>query len=400
MNNFNTITLLSDIPKFSGNNKVGERSSINIKNYLRTLTNYFNTNNITDDRRKVQILYSTIDPASGDAFDIINAYAGTDISYDQLTSELVKLYPTFTTTNYRHSVKLVNQTDINKPTIIRGMSTITTQIRALIEAYLNKTRFAEMGLVLNAPIEGTGEIIIGENDEIEADTRLTIKSLLENFFLHYITSSQLDGKVYEKVENINPKTGCTEFMARVVEAHELIRVTQETNNKKLARQEVVFAINNNASNNHSSTFTDTKRNHKQNDNNVSTNNKYYQNSRPNQSSKNTHVKQGNTEKLKERMCYRCGNKSHIIKDCKVSEDVSCKYCRKRGHLVKACRKRIQESQGKYCSHCNIHNSHNTSECFKKGGANTHKNKVRLAETEGPEYEYDYGEPPSDDNSEQ
>lgn len=159
MNNFNTISVISDIPKFSGNTKVGEKSSINIKNYLRTLTNYFNTNNITDDRRKVQILYSTIDTTSGDAFEIINAYAGTDISYSQLTSELLKIYPTFTTTNYRHSVKLISQTDITRPTIIRGMSTLTTQVRALVEAYLNKKGFAEMGLYLSAPIEGTGDVI-------------------------------------------------------------------------------------------------------------------------------------------------------------------------------------------------------------------------------------------------
>ena len=395
MNNLNTITTISDIPKFSGNNKVGEKTSITIKNYLRTLTNYFNTNNITEDKRRIDILYSTIDPNKGDAFEIINTYAGTDISYDQLTKELVKLYPTFITTNYRHSVKLISQTNIHQPSVIRGMSTLTTQTRALVEAYLNKPNFAAKGLVLKAPIEGTGEVIIGDDDEIEADTRLTIKNLLENFFLHFITSTQLENKVYEKIEEISPFSSCTEFMARVVEAHELVRVTQEANNKKVTKNEVVFAANNS----YSTTHADAKNKPRQSESKGSTNstnNTYYQNSRSNQSNRYTNVKGGHSDK--QRMCYRCGNKSHIIRDCKVSEDVSCKYCRKRGHLVKACKKRLQEAQGKYCGHCKLQNSHNTSECLKKGSINQHtyKNKVRVAETsEQSDYEYDYDESPPD-----
>ena len=278
------------------------------------------------------------------------------------------------------------------------MSTLTTQTRALVEAYLNKPNFSAKGLVLLAPIDGTGEVIIGENDEIEADTRLTIKNLLENFFLHYITCTQLDNKVYDRIEDISPLSSCTEFMARVVETHELVRVIQESNNKKITKNEVVFATHNNDNNNDSATYADTKYKTKQNDGKGSMSTTYYQNNKPPQGNRNTQAKPG--YKDKQRMCYRCGNKSHIIRDCKVSEDVSCKYCKKRGHLVKACKKRIQEAQGKYCSHCKIHNSHNTAECLKKGNQNqqSYKNRVRVAETsEQSDYEYDYDETPPDDD---
>ena len=58
------ITVLQDIPKFTGNPKIGEPKfvpEIDARTFLRTLENHFSNEGITSDEKKLQIFFSLID---------------------------------------------------------------------------------------------------------------------------------------------------------------------------------------------------------------------------------------------------------------------------------------------------------------------------------------------------
>ena len=38
-----------------------------------------------------------------------------------------------------------------------------------------------------------------------------------------------------------------------------------------------------------------------------------------------------------KVCYRCGNRGHVVAKCKVNKEVICHHCGKSGHLQNACR---------------------------------------------------------------
>ena len=54
------ITVLNGLPIFSGNPEPGEStftSDIDARTFLRSLENYFENTNVTDDNKKIQIMF-------------------------------------------------------------------------------------------------------------------------------------------------------------------------------------------------------------------------------------------------------------------------------------------------------------------------------------------------------
>ena len=100
----NQFTILSELPKFTGNPTLGEpsfKSEVDARTFLRSLENYFLNNEITDDAKKVSVLYSLIDKREGDAIRFITCYQGQKVTFDELKRDFLEMYPSFTVTDFR-----------------------------------------------------------------------------------------------------------------------------------------------------------------------------------------------------------------------------------------------------------------------------------------------------------
>lgn len=368
---YNQLTVLNDLPKFSGNSRSHEVNfvqGINVKTFIRTLDNYFVQHQVTDDARKLQILFAQIDKEKGDAIDLVTCYAGKQISYDDVTKDFIQMYPNFCSTEFKHATKTLLESDINKPTTFSGMTRLENQTQAVAEAYLTKEAMIELGITANSKINIESEQGSDSEDD-EDNSAITVLSLLQNYTMHLLMSNQLSCKTYDKVSKITPVTAPTRFMSLAVQAAEKQRLFDRDESKKRGKPEtnaVIFSLNNQQRN-------QTRGNHHQ---------KIRKDER-----EATHQPQPNQGFS--RACFKCGMDNHIKRDCRV--DTYCSFCRIKGHTLKVCRKK--KAQGKYCKNCNIKDSHDTSECYVKNKTNDRTKKQRVnmmneVDMEDPNQEYE------------
>jgi hypothetical protein len=106
----NQLTVLNDLPKFSGNPRRGEKQGdggLDVKVFFRTLENYFNRKNITSDSKKIMVMYALIDQHKGDARDLISCYSGKKVTFKEVENEFLSMYPNFSTTEFRHAARTI-----------------------------------------------------------------------------------------------------------------------------------------------------------------------------------------------------------------------------------------------------------------------------------------------------
>lgn len=109
--------VLNDLPKFSGNPRLHDVNfvqGINVETFIRTLDNYFIQHQITDDVRKLQILFAQIDKEKGDANDLVTCYTGKLIPYIDFTNEFIHMYTIFTSNFTSSEFKCATRTKRNE----------------------------------------------------------------------------------------------------------------------------------------------------------------------------------------------------------------------------------------------------------------------------------------------
>ena len=363
----NRLTILNDLPKFSGNARATDknfRPGINVKNFFRTIENHFAANNINDDAKKVQILFALISKEQGDALDLINCFAGKTDNFETIKATFLSCYPNFSTSEFTHAVQTVIQHKLENPSLFCGLTKLETITRALVESYLDSSNMKKTGLGLETKIpvkkkkekkEGEGEDSDDSDSGDEEQTEIELTNVLQNLLMHMVLSTQLHKKVYKKVSGIMPGTSSTTFMATAVKAAERQKLLDKDEQNKKGRgstktPEVIFKVENNEyrkpqaglENNGKgksipTCFRCNKRGHMA---------KECRSSVPEQGTDN---------------CSRCGKKGHSHHECYL-KNTKCSFCKRTGHLQKVCRKRL--ALGKFCSNCKVSNSHDTTECFK------------------------------------
>ena len=377
----NQLTIINDLPKFCGNPSSSDTDfvpGIDVKTFIRSLDNHFTQYDITDDARKLQVLYALVEKNKGDAIDLVTCYSGKQMTYKEVVKELLLMYPCFTATEITHAAKTILESDITKPSIFRGMTTLEKQSQALVEAYLTKPAMEEIGLNADIKVTLEGESDSDDDDDEEEETenkQITVLSLLQNFCMHLVMAHQLPYKTYEKISKITPLTKPTLFMALTVEAAEKKKRHENLcNSKKRVKPEansVIFNVNSQAG--------DRTRGEKETTPKPQ---------RPTQRNRRTTESPHQTSYNGPRKCFRCGLENHLKKDCKV--DAYCSFCKIRGHTIQVCRKK--NAKGKYCQHCGIKDSHSTSECYVKR-TSTGRNQAQRVQVinegnfEDPDKEY-------------
>ena len=141
--------IVAEIPRFKGRAKPGEvnfREGVNVRTFFRSLDNYFEHRNVTDDKIKVRIMFEHIDKESGDAWSVMDNFAGRKNSYKVMKDCFLNQYPLFTKTEFPIAATAVMGMNITQPTIHCGINALERTTRAFSEAYLNSPGMRESGV--------------------------------------------------------------------------------------------------------------------------------------------------------------------------------------------------------------------------------------------------------------
>jgi len=220
------VEMLHDMPRFAGNPKSGEapfKSEINARTFMRTIENYFQSNNVTADEQKLHILFYLIDKKRGDAITFLTCYINKSIPFAKVKEQFLSIYSPFKFTEFQDAAKSLLETNLTPNNIFCGMTSLHNTSRAAAKAYLNHAELTKGDFddktILPSP---RGDSIVPLNpDAPDTPTQqIYLMEVLQNFAMHLYVSTQTPNIVYEKLHAIGPRNCCTEFMVDTIYAME------------------------------------------------------------------------------------------------------------------------------------------------------------------------------------
>ena len=307
-----------ELPKFAGytGDDYKVKPDIDPKDFVRSMENHFQCNNITNDGQKVRLFYAQIDKKAGNARYLMANYVGRPIPWATVKEGFLKMYPT-TGVDLRRSATRYLAVEVTENDVFNQATKLEATSRALAEAYLTNRN------ITNGEYGDTSVVskqLTAEATDSVPTHKIKLVNVLQNFLMH-IAASQTNHKIYAKLAKIGPKEDSTTFMAEIVHETGQYHALRTRNPViKTEKEEFVWKVSSNSG---------------------------------------RQMFQGNSTR-KPGTCYNCGQEGHLKKFCTV-----CSFCKSRDHTAKACQKRIAWAKGKYCKNCKLKDSHDTSECRKR-----------------------------------
>jgi hypothetical protein len=234
----NQLTVLANLPTFSGNSKAGEvhdKSSINVETFFKTLNNYFTQNNVVTDANKFKILYFRINMEKGDAVDVLEGYADKYVTFKEVEADFMSKYLKFTATEFRDAARTMLDSKLDAPANICGMTRLESQSRAVVEAYLHNSAIENQGINGEKRLEA----------EIEDENQSSRIYLLQKFCMHLMMSTKLSPKIYEEVAKNTQATSSKKLRLMTVEATERYNLKEsytKQNNPRIDPKEAIYNI--------------------------------------------------------------------------------------------------------------------------------------------------------------
>ena len=313
----------------------------------------------------MHILFSLIDKTRGNAINFVTGYVEKPTTWLDFRYEFLLMYSTT-----RPILRPVAQAYFNLKLQDNNMFVDLTRLealcRAIAEAHLGiQDEFSVESVIYNKAGPRRAEITIptasseGTQTEVSASTATTsstatttsaatstggataprptitlvdpqpmvstdinLLDFVQNLLMHISLSAQVHHKVYDRLAKLSPKQSVHRFIAEVNSGNNTYKSQKPMSNPP--PMEPMWKV---------SPGTQTKK--------------------PGQPQQNT---QGRAPMV----CYNCGREGHTRRECP-----KCGYCKQGGHTAKLCQKRIAESKGKWCDHCQMADSHNTDECRKR-----------------------------------
>ena len=144
------LVILDTLPRFRGNLRQGEdpqgTSHMDVRTFLRSLEIQFGCRNITDNNQKVQLLFNQVVKNVGDAIDVVNAFAGINITYESLKEELLISYPQHERTDFTYAAHTIMNFNIQPQEPLSSMSQLEAKARAAVEAFMAGTHREKEGM--------------------------------------------------------------------------------------------------------------------------------------------------------------------------------------------------------------------------------------------------------------
>ena len=339
----NQVQVISDLPKFSGSPRTGERrEGVDLRSFLRALDNHFASNNIVADDRKLRVLYAHISSHTGDAHHVVSSYAGCIETYDDIKRQLLNYYPINASTDFNGASHLYFNSTLTEKNLRCDMSSLATRVRALTESYITK-KTSVTGLTMDARVVK------------EDDTEVPLPNVLNNMLLQIITTLNMPSKVFEKLEVITPEQGPNEFTSQAVNAFDKYITKKKSRTPKPNNHEIIWKTESQPESN-----TAVQVQQSNNKQGPQTNNR----------------KSGGQDKTKN--CYRCDKLGHVAANCRVK--IQCSNCKRTNHITKHCRLRNS------CKKCGKA-GHSSNECRVKFTEN-----VRVVNAASSELDDEYDDP--------
>ena len=371
MANTSQLTVVNGLPKFSGVPRAGEsyfKPEISAKYFIEALENYYASNNVNTEAGKLNIFYNMIDHTRKNALTLIPCFKGANIqTFSEIKEQVLEFYDKDKQTEFQPAAKSFMKLSLHDD-IEGNLTQLNTLTKNLAEAYVTgehylgpefdeDTILANRTLVTGPPVSYSYNI--GTREPME------LVKVLQNLLMQIVIAANTHKKVAEKVKKVGPGTKSTKLMTytnKIIYDHPLPNADKTIEKKEEVAWKASEAINNN-------TRTIQR--------------EPSQYTRTNKPLHNTKAQYRGDGRQK---CFNCNEVGHTRRECRV-----CAFCKRTGHTARLCEARIKKAKGKFCTNCQLKDSHDTHECYSGGRRPTktrHRDVRMLREypyNDGPTY---------------
>ena len=249
------LTVIDDLPKFTGNPRMGEdlgTRGVDIKNFLRSLDCHIETNRITDNGAKIRLLNSQIDPHRGDAMALMACYAGRNVTYESICEDFISCYPNFEVSDFKVAARSILSNNLKNPE--HDLTRLENQSRAVVDAYLGRDEMRHLRIGAHSVLADPRPIVEVEVEgPVDRQNRppaqpepprveIPLAEVLQNLLLHLFMSNGLPEPVYKNLAKTTPATSSVKFMATAINHTKKERALSGEIKKKLVENEVLYAV--------------------------------------------------------------------------------------------------------------------------------------------------------------